>query len=109
MYRTLMPFARAHQKTELPEEQMSDTATTANAAAPRRSVAQWAIIAVLAILGILALVAAILYMTKAANSIHFLSGSVHHGFHQIRLTVTLVAAVLLLSAAGYFMRTTSKS
>lgn len=88
---------------------MSNTATTANAAAPRRSVAQWAIIAVLAILGILALVAAILFITKAANSIHFLSGSVHHGYHQIRLTVSLVVAVLLLAAAGYFMRTTSKS
>jgi len=88
---------------------MSHTTTAATAAAPRRSAGQWAIVAVLAFLGILALVAAILYMTKAANSIHFLSGSVHHGHHQIRLTVSLVAAVLLLSAAGYFMRTTSKS
>jgi len=48
-------------------------------------------------------------MTGAANSIHFLSGSVHHGHHQVRLTVSLVAGVLLLAAAGYFMRTTSKS
>jgi len=88
---------------------MSDTTSAATAAAPRRSAAQWAIIAVLAILGILALVAAILYMTGAANSIHFLSGSVHHGHHGIRLTVSLVAGVLLLAAAGYFMKTTSKS
>ena len=88
---------------------MSNTTTTANAAAPRRSTAQWAIIGVLAILGILALVVAILFMTGAANSIHFLSGGVHHGHHQVRLTVSLVAGVLLLAAAGYFMRTTSKS
>ena len=88
---------------------MSDTTTAATAAAPRRSAGQWAIVAALGILGILALVAAILYMTKAANSIHFLSGSVHHGHHQIRLTVSLVAAVLLLSACGYFIKTTSKS
>jgi nicotinamide riboside transporter PnuC len=88
---------------------MSHTSDTATAAAPRRSTAQWAIVAVLAILGILALVAAILFITGAANSIHFLSGSVHHGHHQIRLTVSLVAAVLLLAGAGYFIKTTSKS
>lgn len=88
---------------------MSHTTTAATAAAPRRSAAQWAIVAVLVILGILALVAAILFMTGAANSIHFLSGSVHHGHHQVRLTVSLVAAVLLLAAAGYFIKTTSKS
>lgn len=88
---------------------MSHTTTTATAAAPRRSAAQWAIIAVLAILGVLAIIAAILFITGTANSIHFLSGSVHHGHHQVRLTVSIVAAVLLLAAAGYFMRTTSKS
>jgi hypothetical protein len=88
---------------------MSPTSTTATAAAPRRSAGQWAIVAVLAILGILALVAAILFITGAANSIHFLSGSVHHGHHQVRLTVSIVAAVLLLAAAGYFIRTTRKS
>lgn len=88
---------------------MSDTTTTASAAAPRRSAAQWTIVAVLVILGILALIAAILFITGTANSIHFLSGSVHHGHHGIRLTVSLVAAVLLLGAAGYFMKTTSKS
>jgi hypothetical protein len=88
---------------------MSDTTSTASAAAPRRSAAQWTIVAVLVILGILALIAAILFITGTANSIHFLSGSVHHGHHGIRLTVSLVAAVLLFGAAGYFMKTTSKS
>src|SRR5215469_2600269 len=91
-----------------PGGEMSHT-TTANPAAPRRSAAQWTIVAVLAILGILALVVAILFITGAANSIHFLSGSVHHGHHGIRLTVSLVAAILLLAAAGYFMRSKSKS
>jgi uncharacterized membrane protein len=88
---------------------MSHTSTTATAAAPRRSSAQWAIVAALAILGILALVAAILFITGAANSIHFLSGSVHHGHHLVRLTVSLVAAVILLAGAGYFIKATSKS
>lgn len=109
MYRTLMALARDDQNREHPEEQMSHTTTAATAAAPRRSAAQWVIVGVLAILGILALVVAILFLTGAANSIHFLSGSVHHGHHGIRLTVSLVAAILLLAAAGYFMRTKSKS
>jgi heme/copper-type cytochrome/quinol oxidase subunit 2 len=87
---------------------MSHTTTTAAAAAPRRSAAQWAIVAVLAILGILALVVAILFIAGTANSIHILSGSVHHGHHPVRLTVSLVAAVLLLGAAGYFVKATSK-
>jgi hypothetical protein len=109
MYRTLMALARDDQNREHPEEQMSHTSAAATAAAPRRSAAQWAIVAVLAILGILALVVSILFITGAANSIHFLSGSVHHGHHGIRLTVSLVAAILLLAAAGYFMRSKSKS
>jgi hypothetical protein len=104
-----MALARDDQNSEHPEEQMSHTTTAATAAAPRRSAAQWAIIAVLAILGMLALVVAILFITGAANSIHFLSGSVHHGHHGIRLTVSLVAAIVLLGAAGYFMKSTSKS
>jgi nicotinamide riboside transporter PnuC len=89
---------------------MSHTTTATSAAtAPRRSAAQWAIVAVLGVLGILAIVAAILFITGTANSIHFLSGSVHHGVHQIRLTISLVVGVLLLAAAGYFARTSTKS
>jgi hypothetical protein len=85
------------------------TNTTATAAAPRRSPGQWALIAGLAILGILALVAAILFITGAANNIHVLSGSVHHGIHGIRLTVCIVVGVILLGGAGYAARNSSKS
>lgn len=85
---------------------MSDTTT---ATAPRRSAGQWAVVAVLAILGILALIAAVLFITGSANSIHVLSGSVHHGHHQIRLTICLVVGVLLLAAAGYFARSSTRS
>jgi hypothetical protein len=86
---------------------MSNPTTTA--AAPRRSVGQWAIVAVLGIIGILFIVAAILFITGAANHIHLLSGSVHHGLHDIRLTVCLVVGVVLLAAAGYFARSSSKA
>jgi len=77
---------------------------TTTAMAPRRSVAQWAIVAVLAVLGILALVAAVLFMAGTANSIHFLSGNVHHGLHAIRLTICLVAGIILLAGAAYFAK-----
>lgn len=82
---------------------------TTTATTQRRSAGQWAIVAVLGILGILAIIAAILFITGTANSIHFLSGSIHHGIHQVRLTVCLVVGVILLAAAGYFARTSSKS
>ncbi len=80
------------------------TNTTTTAAAPRRSIGQWAIVAVFAILGVLALVAAVLFITGTANHIHALSGTVHHGLHDIRLAVCIVAGVLLLMGAGYFAR-----
>jgi hypothetical protein len=81
------------------------TDTTA-AMTPRRSVAQWIVVIGLAAAGILALVAAVLYVAGAANSIHFLSGSVHHGRHAIRMTICLVAGVILLVGASYYARST---
>jgi hypothetical protein len=86
---------------------MTNTSTTA--AAPRRSFGQWALAAGLAILGVLAFVAAILYITGAANHIHFLSGASHHGIHDIRLAVAIVAGILLFAGAGYVARSSSKS
>jgi hypothetical protein len=80
---------------------MTDTTT---AMAPRRSAAQWTVAAVLGIAGILALVAAVLFMAGTAISIHFLSGSVHHGHHAIRMTICIVAGVILLAGAAYFAR-----
>lgn len=82
---------------------------TTTAAAPRRSVGQWALVAGLAILGILALVAAVLFITGTANHMHVLSGTVHHGIHEIRLAVCIVVGVLLLAAAGYVARNSAKS
>jgi hypothetical protein len=86
---------------------MTNSSTTA--AAPRRSVGRLALVAGLAILGVLALVAAILFITGAANHIHILSGSVHHGIHQIRLAVCIVVGVVLFAAAGYVARSSAKS
>jgi hypothetical protein len=85
------------------------TNTTTTAAQPHRSLGQWALVAGLAILGILAFVAAILYITGAANQIHFLSGASHHGIHDIRLAVCIVVGILLLAAAGYVARSSTKS
>jgi hypothetical protein len=56
---------------------------------------------VLAILGLLAIVAGILYLSGAANSLHFMVGKVHHGHHQIRAVVSLVIGVVLLVAAWF--------
>jgi uncharacterized integral membrane protein len=85
------------------------TNSTTTAAAPRRSAGQWAIVAVLGILGILFLVAAVLFLSGTANHIHFLSGTVHHGLHDIRLAVCIVVGLLLLAGAGYFARSSTKA
>lgn len=82
---------------------MSDTTA---AVAPRRSTGQWIVVAVLGILGVLALVAAVLFMAGTANSIHFLSGSVHKGHHAVRMTILLVIGIILLAGAAYFARAT---
>jgi hypothetical protein len=58
-----------------------------------------ALAAVLAVLGVLAIIAGILYISGAANSVHFMVGSVHHGRHAIRATVSFVAGVALLIGA----------
>ena len=85
------------------------TNTTTTAAEPRRSAGQWAIVAILAILGILLLVAAVLLISGTANHIHVLSGTVHHGIHDIRLAVCIVVGLLLLAGAGYFARNSAKA
>jgi hypothetical protein len=85
------------------------THPTTTAADPRRSAAQLALAATLGVLGILALVAAVLFIAGTANQIHFLSGSSHHGVHEIRLAVCIVAGLLLLAAAAYVARSSSKA
>ncbi len=68
----------------------------AGGSAGRRSLA-----IILAILGILAIIAGILYLAGAANSLHFMVGSVHKGHHPIRAAVSFVAGVALLAGAWF--------
>ncbi len=57
------------------------------------------LVIVLAVIGILAIIAGILYVSGAANSIHFMVGSVHKGSHQIRAIVSFVVGVAFLVGA----------
>ena len=59
---------------------------------------------ILAIAGILAIIAGILYLAGAANSLHFMVGSVHKGHHPIRAGVSFVAGVVLLAGAWFAAR-----
>jgi uncharacterized membrane protein YidH (DUF202 family) len=64
--------------------------------------------AVLAVLGILAIIAGILYVSGAANSVHLMVGSVHHGHHQVRAAVSFVVGVALLVGAWLAARPGSR-
>ncbi len=64
--------------------------------------------AILAILGVLAIIAGVLYVSGAANSLHFMVGSVHHGRHQVRAAVSFVAGVALLIGAWLAVRPRSR-
>jgi len=57
------------------------------------------LVIVLTVIGILAIIAGILYVAGAANSIHFMVGSVHHGHHQIRAIVSFVIGIACLIGA----------
>ena len=54
---------------------------------------------ILAIIGVLAIIAGILYLAGAANSLHFMVGSVHKGHHLVRAAISFVAGVALLAGA----------
>jgi len=58
----------------------------------------------LAIIGVLAIIAGFLYVAGAANSLHFMVGSVHHGHHLTRAAVSFVVGVLLLVGAFFTAR-----
>jgi len=58
----------------------------------------------LAIIGVLAIIAGILYVAGAANSLHFMVGSVHTGHDVVRAAVSLVAGVALLAGAWFAAR-----
>jgi uncharacterized membrane protein len=57
------------------------------------------LVIILAVIGVLAIVAAILYVSGAANSMHFMVGAVHKGHHVVRFIVSLVVGVAFLIGA----------
>ena len=57
------------------------------------------LVIVLAVIGILGIIAGILYLSGAANSIHFMVGNVHKGHHVIRAIVSLVVGAAFLVGA----------
>jgi hypothetical protein len=63
-----------------------------------------ALAVILAIIGVLAIVAGILYVAGAANSLHFMVGSVHKGHHLVRAAVSFVVGVALLTGAWFTAR-----
>ena len=63
-----------------------------------------ALAVILAVIGVLAIIAGILYVAGAANSLHFMVGSVHHGHHLVRAAVSFVAGVVLLAGAWFAAR-----
>src|SRR6266487_4539010 len=71
---------------------------------PGGSPGRRALAVILAIIGFLAIIAGILYLAGAANSLHFMVGSVHKGHHLIRAGVSLVAGVVLLAGAWFAAR-----
>jgi uncharacterized membrane protein YidH (DUF202 family) len=57
------------------------------------------LVVILAIIGVLAIIAGILYVAGAANSLHFMVGSVHKGHHLVRAAVSFAVGVALLIGA----------
>jgi hypothetical protein len=57
------------------------------------------LVIILTVIGALAIIAAILYVSGAANSMHFMIGSAHKGHHLVRFLVSLVVGVAFLIGA----------
>ena len=70
-----------------------------SASTPGASSGRGTLVWVLAVIGILGIIAAIMYISGAANSIHVMVGSVHHGHHVIRFVVSLVVGAAFLVGA----------
>ena len=68
-----------------------------------------ALAVILAIVGVLAIIAGILYLAGAANSLHFMVGSVHKGHHLVRAAVWFLAGVAFLAGAWFVARAGSNS
>jgi uncharacterized membrane protein len=70
-----------------------------SARTPGASPSRGPLVTILAVIGILAIIAGILYVSGAANSLHFMDGSVHKGHHQIRAIVSFVVGIAFLIGA----------
>jgi uncharacterized membrane protein len=70
-----------------------------SASVPGGSASRGPLVIILAVIGILAIIAGILYVSGAANSLHFMSGAVHHGHHAIRAIVSFVVGIAFLIGA----------
>ncbi len=70
------------------------TASTPGGSASRRT-----LVGVLVIIGVLAVIAGVLYIAGAANSLHFMTGKVHKGTHDIRAAVSFVVGIACLAGA----------
>jgi hypothetical protein len=66
---------------------------------PGESSGRGPLVIVLAIIGILGIIGGILYVSGAANSIHFIDGSVYHGHHQVRAVVSFIVGIAFLIMA----------
>jgi uncharacterized membrane protein len=67
--------------------------------APGGSANRGPLVIILAVIGILAIIAGIMYISGAANSLHFMSGSAHHGHHFVRAIVSFVVGIAFLIGA----------
>ncbi|HTW04062.1 MAG TPA: hypothetical protein VMF87_27435 [Streptosporangiaceae bacterium] len=66
---------------------------------PGASQGRGPLVIVLAIIGILGIIGGILYVSGAANSIHFIDGGVHKGHHQVRAVVSFIVGIAFLIMA----------
>jgi uncharacterized membrane protein len=70
-----------------------------SASAPGGSASRGPLVIILAVIGILAIIAGIMYVSGAANSLHFMAGSAHHGHHLVRAIVSFVVGIAFLIGA----------
>ena len=78
---------------------MSSASTSgASSGASSGTSGRGALVIILTVIGVLAIIAGILYVSGAANSIHFMV-SVRHGHHQVRAIVAFVIGIACLIGA----------
>lgn len=70
-----------------------------SASTPEAPTSRGPLVIVLAVIGVLGIIAGILYVSGAANSIHFMDGSVYKGHHQVRAVVSFIVGIAFLAGA----------